>query len=89
MVLVSGGAPLNILLNYIMAGRLGLGLTGTAQATLMAEGMVCLLGLGYFFTPYARLRLSWRQLRPTSRPCRTCCSPGYRASSPSSTWGSC
>ena len=65
MVLVSGGALLNILLNYIMVGRLGLGLTGTAQATLMAEGMVCLLGLGYFFTPYARLRLSWRQLRPS------------------------
>ncbi|MGY4000707.1 MATE family efflux transporter [Aeromonas sanarellii] len=65
MVLVSGGALLNILLNYIMVGRLGLGLTGTAQATLMAEGMVSLLGLGYFFTPYARLRLSWRQLRPS------------------------
>lgn len=64
MVLVSGGAVLNIILNYIMVGRLGLGLTGTAQATLMAEGIICLLGIGYFFSPYARLRLSWRQLIP-------------------------
>ena len=60
MVLVSGGALLNILLNYIMVGRLGLGLTGTAQATLLSEAMVSLLGLGYFFTRHARLRLTWR-----------------------------
>ncbi|MGQ4866664.1 MATE family efflux transporter, partial [Aeromonas caviae] len=58
MVLVSGGALLNILLNYIMVGRLGLGLTGTAQATLLSEAMVSLLGLGYFFTRHARLRLT-------------------------------
>lgn len=64
MILVSGGAVLNIALNYIMVGRLGLGLIGTAQATLMAEGVVSLLGLGYFFTPHARLRLNWRQLLP-------------------------
>lgn len=64
MVLVSGGALLNILLNYIMVGRLGLGLTGTAQATLLSEAMVSLLGLGYFFTRHARLRLTWRQLVP-------------------------
>ncbi|MGS3150535.1 MATE family efflux transporter [Aeromonas sanarellii] len=65
MILVSGGAVLNIALNYIMVGRLGLGLIGTAQATLMAEGVVSLLGLGYFFTPHARLRLNWRQLLPS------------------------
>lgn len=64
MILVSGGAVLNIVLNYIMVGRLGLGLIGTAQATLMAEGVVSLLGLGYFFTSHARLRLNWRQLLP-------------------------
>ncbi|WP_429034581.1 MATE family efflux transporter [Aeromonas veronii] len=64
MVLVSSGAVLNIILNYIMVGRLGLGLIGTAQATLMAEGAVSLIGLGYFFTPWARLRLSWRDLVP-------------------------
>ncbi|MCO4203432.1 MATE family efflux transporter [Aeromonas taiwanensis] len=64
MMLVSGGAVLNILLNYIMVGRLGLGLTGTAQATLLSEGVVSLIGLGYFFTRHARLRLAWRQLVP-------------------------
>ncbi len=64
MVLVSGGALLNILLNYIMVGRLGLGLTGTAQATLLSEAVVSLLGLGYFFTRHARLRLTWCQLVP-------------------------
>ncbi|MFQ2270724.1 MATE family efflux transporter [Aeromonas enteropelogenes] len=64
MVLVSAGAVLNILLNYVMVAKLELGLTGTAQATLMAEGTVSLIGLGYFFTPYARLRLGWRDLVP-------------------------
>lgn len=64
MILVSGGAVLNILLNYVMVGRLGLGLVGTAQATLISEGIVSLLGLGYFFTAHARLRLCWRQLVP-------------------------
>jgi Na+-driven multidrug efflux pump len=88
MVLVSGGALLNILLNYIMVGRLGLGLTGTAQATL-SEAMVSLLGLGYFFTRHARLRLTWCQLVPRFRPCPACSSPGCRASSPSSIWGCC
>ncbi|WP_429170876.1 MATE family efflux transporter [Aeromonas rivipollensis] len=65
MVLVSCGALLNILLNYIMVGRLGLGLVGTAQATLISEGVVSLLGLGYFFSSHARLRLGWRQLVPS------------------------
>jgi Na+-driven multidrug efflux pump len=41
MVLVSGGALLNILLNYIMVGRLGLGLTGTAQATSRRPWSAC------------------------------------------------
>ncbi len=45
---------------------LGLGLVGTAQATLISEGVVSLLGLGHgFFTSRARLRLDWRQLVPS------------------------
>ena len=64
MLLVSSGAILNIILNYIMVGRLGLGLIGTAQATLISEGVVSLLGLGYFFTRYAKLRIEWRHLVP-------------------------
>ncbi|PJG60601.1 MATE family efflux transporter [Aeromonas cavernicola] len=64
MVLVSSGAVLNILLNYVMVATLGLGLIGSAQATLMAEGIVSLVGIGYFFTPYARLRLCWRDMAP-------------------------
>ncbi|UBO73101.1 MATE family efflux transporter [Aeromonas rivuli] len=64
MILVSSGAILNIALNYVMVGRLGLGLVGTAQATLISEGIVSLLGLGYFFSSHARLRLSWRDLVP-------------------------
>ncbi|MGY3885339.1 MATE family efflux transporter [Aeromonas aquatica] len=64
MILVSSGAVLNILLNYLMVGQLGLGLVGTAQATLISEAVVSLLGLGYFFTPYARLRLSPSMLLP-------------------------
>lgn len=64
MVLVSTGAVLNIVLNYVMVAQLGLGLIGTAQATLIAEGIVSLIGLGYFFSPYAKLRLSWREMVP-------------------------
>ncbi|WP_323965246.1 MATE family efflux transporter [Aeromonas hydrophila] len=64
MLLVSSGAILNIILNYIMVGRLGLGLIGTAQATLISEGVVSLLGLGYFFTHHAKLRIEWRHLVP-------------------------
>ncbi|MGY3943307.1 MATE family efflux transporter [Aeromonas tecta] len=64
MILVSSGALLNIALNYVMVGRLGLGLVGTAQATLIAEGIVSLLGLGYFFTSHAKLRISLRDLVP-------------------------
>ncbi|WP_339014050.1 MATE family efflux transporter [Aeromonas popoffii] len=65
MILVSSGAILNIVLNYLMVGRLGLGLVGSAQATLITEGIVSLLGLGYFFTSHAKLRLSWRHMVPS------------------------
>ncbi|HEH9404382.1 TPA: MATE family efflux transporter [Aeromonas bestiarum] len=65
MVLVSTGAILNIILNYVMVAVFGLGLIGTAQATLIAEGIVSVIGLGYFFSPYAKLRLSWKDMAPS------------------------
>lgn len=65
MVLVSIGAILNIILNYVMVVHIGLGLIGTAQATLIAEGIVSMIGLGYFFSPYAKLRLSFKDMIPS------------------------
>ncbi|WP_158253665.1 MATE family efflux transporter [Chromobacterium alticapitis] len=58
------GALLNILLNYILVGRLGLGLAGSAIGTLIAEGVVVALGMVYFFSRHAGLRLRWGTLRP-------------------------
>lgn len=58
------GAILNIILDYIFVGKLGLGLAGAAQATLIAEGVLLLLALAYFFSRHARLRLALDCLRP-------------------------
>lgn len=62
-VLLSSGALLNIALDYLFVVEWRMGLAGAAQATLLSEAVVCALGLGYFFSRHARLRLSLRELR--------------------------
>ncbi|QEL55117.1 MATE family efflux transporter [Chromobacterium paludis] len=63
-VLTTLGAVLNILLDYLLVGLLGMGLEGAAIGTLMAETVVLVLGLGYFFTRHASLRLRLDAMRP-------------------------
>ncbi len=63
-LLLSCGAVLNMGLCYWFVAHLGWGLVGAAASTLLAEGLVVIIGLGYFFSPHARLRLGWRDLRP-------------------------
>ncbi|OHX10389.1 hypothetical protein BI347_21625 [Chromobacterium sphagni] len=58
------GALLNILLDYLLVGVMGMGLAGAAIGTLLAEAVVVALGLAYFFSRHAALRLSLNALKP-------------------------
>lgn len=51
--LMGFGALLNILLDYIFIDYLNLGLAGAAIATLIAQFIVCVLGVIYFFSHYS------------------------------------
>ncbi|MDE1711776.1 MATE family efflux transporter (plasmid) [Chromobacterium amazonense] len=66
-VLTTLGALLNILLDYVLVGLMAMGLEGAAIGTLIAEGVVLSLGLAYFFTRHAGLRLCLRALTPDWR----------------------
>lgn len=56
--LLSAGAVLNILLDYLLVVVWPFGLAGAAAATLLAEGLVSAAGLIYLASRHARLRLS-------------------------------
>ncbi|AMC37198.1 MATE family efflux transporter [Janthinobacterium sp. B9-8] len=62
MVVIGGLA--NIALNYFFVVILGWGLAGSAGATLLVETLITLVGLIYFFSPFARLRIALKDLRP-------------------------
>ncbi|NVD07457.1 MATE family efflux transporter [Vibrio sp. JPW-9-11-11] len=51
------GAVINIVLDYLMIAQWGWELTGAALATAVAQGVVTLLGVGYFFSGKAKLKL--------------------------------
>ncbi|QMV15341.1 MATE family efflux transporter [Vibrio spartinae] len=55
------GALLNIVLDYIFLGTLGMGLKGAAVATLIAQLATCVLCLQYFTSSKAKTVLSLRQ----------------------------
>jgi len=57
-VLMVIGAIANIVLDYIFIALLDWELLGAAIATSIAQSIVALVGLAYFFSPYATLRLS-------------------------------
>ncbi|MGC0155124.1 MATE family efflux transporter [Chromobacterium vaccinii] len=61
--LMALGALLNILLNYLLVGVSGMGLEGAAIGTLIAESVVLALGLAYFFSRHAGLRIRFGSLR--------------------------
>ncbi len=62
-LLMSVGALANIALDYLFVIRFDGQLAGAAIASVLAQGLVALLGLCYFCSPYARLRLDRSTLR--------------------------
>lgn len=62
-VLMIVGAVINIVLDYVFIALFGWALYGAALATVIAQAIVTLLGIGYFFTRYANLKLSLPTLK--------------------------
>ncbi|NOI64818.1 MATE family efflux transporter [Vibrio sp. 99-8-1] len=57
-VLMIIGAVVNIALDYLFIAVMGWELEGAAIATAMAQFVVTLMGVGYFFSRYATMKLS-------------------------------
>ncbi|MCG9684496.1 MATE family efflux transporter [Vibrio sp. Isolate23] len=57
------GAVINIILDYLFIAWLEWELTGAAIATGIAQMVVTLLGVGYFFSERAKLRLRFHELK--------------------------
>ncbi|MDN3684277.1 MATE family efflux transporter [Vibrio sinaloensis] len=57
------GAVINIVLDYLFIAWLGWELEGAAIATALAQMVVTILGVGYFFTSKAKMRLSIGDLK--------------------------
>ena len=62
-ILMVVGAVINIVLDYLFIAWLNWELTGAALATAIAQLVVTGLGLAYFFSRRANLRLRWSELR--------------------------
>jgi putative MATE family efflux protein len=62
-ILMVIGAVINIVLDYLFIAWLSWELTGAALATAIAQLVVTSLGLAYFFSRRANLRLRWSELR--------------------------
>jgi len=62
-ILMVVGALINIVLDYLFIAWLDWELTGAALATAIAQMVVTGLGLFYFFSAKAKLRLRWSELR--------------------------
>ncbi|APX05238.1 multidrug efflux protein [Vibrio campbellii] len=62
-ILMVIGAVINIVLDYIFIAWLSWELTGAAIATALAQMVVTILGVGYFFTSRANMRLSFSDLK--------------------------
>ncbi|MBY6186436.1 MATE family efflux transporter [Marinobacter hydrocarbonoclasticus] len=57
------GAVTNIVLDWVFIVELGWGLTGAAIATALAQLLVTLLGVAYFFSSWAETRLTTADLK--------------------------
>lgn len=62
-ILMVIGAIANIILDYIFIALLGWELQGAATATAMSQMLVTILGVGYFFSSKANMRLRLSDLR--------------------------
>ncbi len=61
-IIMSVGALLNILLDYLFIIVWKQGVAGAAIATIIAQAVTMIWGIGYFFSNKALMRLSWKQL---------------------------
>ena len=61
-VLMVIGAVVNIALDYVLIALLGWELAGAAIATAIAQFVVTILGVGYFFSQFATMRISLKDL---------------------------
>ena len=62
-ILMVIGAVINIVLDYLFIAWLGWELEGAAIATALAQMVVTILGVGYFFTSRAKMRLTISDLK--------------------------
>ncbi|WP_322803053.1 MATE family efflux transporter [Vibrio alfacsensis] len=62
-ILMVIGAIINIVLDYVFIALLDWELTGAAIATALAQMVVTILGVGYFFTSKAKMRLTFSDLK--------------------------
>ncbi|CAK1698036.1 MATE family efflux transporter [Vibrio crassostreae] len=62
-ILMIVGAVINIVFDYLFIALYGWELMGAALATAIAQFVVTGLGLAYFFSRRANLRLRWNELR--------------------------
>ncbi|WP_428431837.1 MATE family efflux transporter [Photobacterium chitinilyticum] len=61
-ILMIFGALINIALDYLFIGKFGWGLKGAAIATIFSQVTVFVIAIGYFFSSFSQLRLSWTKL---------------------------
>ncbi|MDG3088916.1 MATE family efflux transporter [Vibrio hannami] len=57
------GACLNIVLDYLFIGVLNRELAGAAIATSISQGITTVIGVWYFFSKYATMRLSFKNFK--------------------------
>ncbi|UPQ88423.1 MATE family efflux transporter [Vibrio sinaloensis] len=62
-LLMIAGAVVNIVMDYVMIALWGWELTGAAIATTIAQAVVTALGLAYFFSSKANLRLKFTDFK--------------------------
>lgn len=58
------GAVLNVILNYTFIFKLGLGIKGSALASICSQTVSALFVLGYYFTNRSTIKIHLRNLKP-------------------------
>ncbi|MGN0346425.1 MAG: MATE family efflux transporter [Lachnospiraceae bacterium] len=56
MIISIAGCILNLILDYILVGRLGMGVQGSAMGSLLVQVVTVLISLGYFISKKAGIR---------------------------------
>lgn len=69
-VLMIAGALLNVVGDYVFIKHFHRGMAGAAEATILSQIIVSIIGFAYFFSPKARLRLRVWDLKFSYKICR-------------------